>query len=364
MTDRSNPSSHSCGARPLSIVLFGTLALAPMLGGMRRVYGQQPVVRARPVDMIPAPGVADRSKPSATLDSEDQYRIGPGDQLVIQVFNRAQLSREERVDMRGMIRMPLIEEDIRAACRTENELAEEIARLYRDRQLLKSPSVYVAVKDFQSQPVAVIGSVNSPGKFLLQRRVRLLELLVFHAGGPSPKAGRKVQVLSTLPYAQCETPTGEATEGTDKRPEPRFAAYNLGDLLGGKEAANPYVHQGDIINLPAAEEAFIVGNVARPSAIPIAEPITLGRALAIVGGTLANTNKDKIRVIREVAGTSATTEILVDLNSPDKSKGKDFLLRAGDIVEVATKGGVQKFLGKMATAVIPMITGLPVYVIR
>ena len=361
MTQHSYPSPHSCGARLLSIVLFGTLALVAMPAGVRSVIGQQPGERARPVNMIPRPGVAEGSKPSTALDSDNQYRIGSGDQLAILVFNRAQLSRDERVDGRGMIRMPLIEEDIRAACRTENELAEEIARQYRERELLKSPSVYVAVKDFQSQPVAVIGSVNSPGKFMLQRRLRLRELLLLHAGGPNVGAGSKIQVLATVPLARCEaTPTGDGRDAVDTRTESTVTTYNLPDLLVGKDSSNPYVHQGDIIYIPAAEQAFVVGNVAHPMPIPIVGPLTLGRALAQAGGTLPNSKKEKIRITRETSEPGATKEILVDLNSSDRSQGQDFMLRAGDIIEVGTKGGFQKILNQM----VPMVMGLPLQVIR
>jgi polysaccharide export outer membrane protein len=354
----ANKKSFIRGTR-LSLVLFATLVVAAMSVLTRSVTGQQPGERARSVSMIPTTGVAEGSKPSAALDSDNQYRIGVGDQLTIQVFNRAQLSREERVDGSGMIRMPLIEEDIRAACRTENELAEEIARQYRERELLKSPSVYVGVKDFQSQPVAVIGSVNSPGKFMLQRRVRLRELLMLHAGGPSVGAGPKIQILATVPMARCEaTPAGDPR---DARTEGSVTAYDLADLLAGKDSSNPYVHQGDIINIPAAEQAFIVGNVAHPSPIPIAGSVTLARALAVAGGILANSKKDKIRITRETSEPGVTKEILVDLNNSDRSQGQDFALRPGDIVEVGTKSGaLQTILKQM----VPMAIGLPIQIIR
>src|SRR6185295_3222545 len=91
---------------------------------------------------------------------DDRYRIGPGDVLDIRVFNRPQLSREARVDSNGMIQMPLIEGDIRAACRTESELAKDIATLYLKYQ--RNPFVNVFVKDYSSTPVAVIGAVEKP----------------------------------------------------------------------------------------------------------------------------------------------------------------------------------------------------------
>src|SRR5262245_6860883 len=55
---------------------------------------------------------------------DDRYLIGPGDILDIRVYNRPSLSLESvRVDSRGKIRMPLIDDEIQAACRTESELA-------------------------------------------------------------------------------------------------------------------------------------------------------------------------------------------------------------------------------------------------
>jgi polysaccharide export outer membrane protein len=302
---------------------------------------------------------------SQPRSSETEYRIGPGDQLSIQVFNRAQLSREERVTMQGMIRMPLIDEEIRAACRTTMDLSEEIARLYRERDLLKNPAVFVSVKDFESQPVAVIGSVNSPGRFLLRRRIRLLELLVFHAGGPSSNAGRRIQVLSTIPRAPCES-SGDQQEpqrakAADAGDEGAMVTYELNELLSGKQEANPFVQQGDIINIPAAEQAFIIGNVVRPTAIPIVQTVTLGHALAMAGGTLPNTKKDKIRIVRETSAGS--TEIFVDLKAVNKAQGIDFPLRAGDVVEVATKGGFSKVMRDLANSIVPTATSLPMRVV-
>ncbi|HXQ35733.1 MAG TPA: polysaccharide biosynthesis/export family protein, partial [Anaerolineales bacterium] len=64
----------------------------------------------------------------AQQSPDDRYRIGAGDVLDIRIYNRPQLSREAvRVEGSGMIRMPLIETEIQAACLTEGELAKEIS---------------------------------------------------------------------------------------------------------------------------------------------------------------------------------------------------------------------------------------------
>jgi polysaccharide export outer membrane protein len=258
--------------------------------------------------------------------------------------------------------MPLIETEIQAACRTERELAEEIARLYRDAQLLKNPLVYVSVKDYQSQPVAIIGAVNSPGRFQLRRRVRLLELLVFHAGGPSSRAGRKVQILSTFRNDACKD-LGLGDEAVAAESAEGVVSYDLNELLRGNQEMNHFVNPGDIINVPAAEEVIVVGNVLRPATIPVVEPIPLARVIAMVGGTLPNSQKEKIRVTRQLPGKNETTEFLVDLKASDKSQGENFLLQGGDIVEVSGKTGFGTVLKNLANTALPIISRSSVPVI-
>jgi polysaccharide export outer membrane protein len=262
------------------------------------------------------------------------------------------------VDSHGKIRMPLLDEDIQAACMTEDSLGEDIARRYREHELLRNPTVYVSVKEYQSQPVAVLGAVNLPGKFILKRPVRLREMLVFFAGGPNPKAGAKVQILSTVQDSMC-TQEGEAPSTADAKAEPSFAVYDLQELLSGLESADPPIRRGDIINVPSAEEAYVIGNVQHPTTIPIIEPITLTRAVAIAGGFLPNSKKDKIRILRQVPGNSVGTEILVDLNSKDKNMGSDYLLRGGDIVEVSGPTGFQKVMLDMSKVFLPTLTSMP-----
>ena len=100
---------------------------------------------------------------------DDRYRIGAGDVLDIRIYNRPQLSREAvRVEGSGMIRMPLIETEIQAACQTEGELAKEISTRYA--KYYKNLQVDVFIKEYHSRQVAIIGAVNDQSRFELQRR--------------------------------------------------------------------------------------------------------------------------------------------------------------------------------------------------
>lgn len=312
----------------------------------------QPTASGEGKISIPAPGTT-----VATTSADDErYRIGPGDVLDIRIFNRPQLSRDAvRVDGRGMIRMPLIEDEIQAGCKTESELEKEIAARYLKYQ--RNPQVNVFVKEYQSKPVAVIGAVNTPGRFQLQRRVRLLELLTY-AGGQSERAGRSIQIVHSEVNSICEKPVGNADEDLSLT----FVSYNLNDTLKGDEKANPYIQPGDIISLPDAEQVYVIGNVLKPTSIPLKEPVTVSRAIAIAGGTLPDSKTDKIIINRPVQGGTGKTEIVVDLKAISKKQAEDVVLQPNDVVEVPTSGG-KRFLRTLAGAVVPSIAQLPVRVI-
>lgn len=290
----------------------------------------------------------------ATSQPDDRYRIGPGDILDIRIFNRPNLSREAvRVEGNGMIRMPLIDTEIQAACRTEGELAADIASRYT--KFYKKPQVDVFIKEYHSKQVAVIGAVNEQSRFELQRRIRLLELLTY-AKGPSPKAGQTINVVHAPPALICQK--GTANEDSSAA----FASYRLSETMQGDPRANPFIEPGDIITLPEADQVYVVGNVFTPLSIPLKEPITLSRAVAMAGGVKQDTKKDKIRIVRQEPGTATKRELIVDLSAIEKKRAEDVALLPNDIIDVPLSGG-KSFIRSLLGTVAPTVASLPVRVI-
>jgi polysaccharide export outer membrane protein len=287
--------------------------------------------------------------------ADDRYRIGPGDVLDIRIFNRPNLSRDAvRVEGNGMIRMPLIEMEIQAACKTEGELAKEIAGRYL--KFYRNPQVDVFVKEYRSVTVAIIGFVNEQGRFQLQRRIRLLELLTY-ARGPSEKAGQTINIVHSAPSIPCQPVDSTAGDLATA-----FSSYKLSDTLAGKPQANPYLQAGDIVTLPEAEQVYVVGNVLSPRAIPLSEPVTLTQAIAMAGGIAKDSKKDKIRIVRQEPGSQTRKEIMVDLIAIEKKRAEDIALLPNDIVNVQTseaKSLLRSLIGGGAQSV----TQLPVRII-
>jgi polysaccharide biosynthesis/export protein len=285
----------------------------------------------------------------------DRYRIGPGDVLDIRLFNRPNLSRDSvRVEGNGMIRMPLIDSEIEAACKTEGELAKEIASRYV--RFYRHPQVDVFIKEYHSKQAAIIGAVNEQSRFELQRRIRLLELLTY-AKGPTSRAGQTINIVHAPPVLSCEK-SGTGSEDAASA----FSSYRLSDTLRGEPAANPYIQPGDIITVPEADQVYVVGNVFTPLTIPLNEPITLSRAIAMAGGLKQDSKKDKIRIVRQESGSPTKKEILVDLSAIEKKRAEDVALLPNDIIDVPTSGG-KSFLRSLLGGVVPSVTQLPVRII-
>lgn len=353
--------------RPMSsrfrVSAFSLLAVLLTVWIDVAVAQQQPTAKQATPVAGQTPLATATSTPSEIGPEDWRYRIGPGDLLEIRIFNRPQLSLDAvRVDGRGMIRMPLIEADIQAACRTESELSQEIASLYREYQ--RNPQAFVLVKEYNSQPVAVIGAVEKPGRIQLQRRVRLLELLSF-VGGPSEKAGLRVHIAHMGNGAVCSYESGEqmgklvASEKLADEPE----IYTLTETMAGEPDSNPYIRPGDVVTIHEADQAFVVGNVYKPTAIPLRVPIRFSEAIAMAGGVLPDSSTDQIRLVRQVPGTSVKQELFINLKNINQRRTEDLMLLAGDIVDVPTQSG-KKFMRAMLTGMAPALTSLPFLIFR
>jgi polysaccharide biosynthesis/export protein len=325
-------------------------------------------------------------------NDDSSYRIGPGDLLEVRVFGRPELGREQRVGNQGKIRLPFLQ-DLSVACKTEAELAQLIAEKYT--KYLRDPQVDVFVKEYNSQPVAVIGSVTKPGRFQLQRRVRLLELLTF-SGGPLLNAGGVVNIIRGSSPDYCEIsekaavpinsqpgiarilPANEqqSSSTTPQLPEQAsqsfvdqidqdkafILSFKLQDVLVGNSDSNPYVMSGDIISIPETDQVYVVGQVAKPGPLPVRSKITLLQAIGMAGGFTIDAARGKVKVVRTEAGTNARTETIYDINEIQKRRAEDIALMPNDVVDVPTS--LKSNIGRRALGVGFGLAGtLPIYII-
>lgn len=285
------------------------------------------------------------------------YRIGPGDVIDVTVSQSATLSRTGvRVGNDGTIQLPMLDSAVSAGCKTERELAEQVKESYKKYVL--EPYVTVAVQQFNSTPVALIGAVNSPGRFQLQRPIRVLELLTF-VNGPDEKAGETIELIriSNMPY--CDgAELVKAGENGDQ-----LISLKLSETLKGETQANPFVRAGDILTVTQAEigKVFIGGNVKNPMALNVKDAVSLRQAIAMAGGLAPGAKSEQIKIHRQMNGSLNRTPIIVNFKEIELQKRDDVLLQANDIIEVP--GPKPNIFRDIVKSIIPTITQLPLRVI-
>ena len=120
------------------------------------------------------------------------YRLQPGDLLQVVVWKETDLQSEVLIRPDGGISFALAG-DLHAAGSTTDELREELQT--RVRRLIPDAVVTVSVKAVSGNRVYVIGKVNKPGDFALNRPIDVLQAISL-AGGVTPfAAADKVRVL-------------------------------------------------------------------------------------------------------------------------------------------------------------------------
>ena len=114
------------------------------------------------------------------------YFLAPGDVLEISVWQEENLQKQALVAPDGMITFPLAG-NLQAAGHSIGQLQEELKK--RLSSYLSDPVVTVALLNNSGNVVFVIGKVNKPGEFPVQRRVDVLQALSM-AGGFTPFADK------------------------------------------------------------------------------------------------------------------------------------------------------------------------------
>ena len=146
-----------------------------------------------------APG----SVPASFQASEDRYRIGFQDTLEVQIFRHPELNQRVNVNTNGTITLFRLDQPIVAVCKSERELANEIAAAYA-KNYLRNPEVNVIAVEQRSQAFAVMGAVEKPANYFINRPIRLLELLA-QALDAAPGVGAgDAEVGALLPEALLE----------------------------------------------------------------------------------------------------------------------------------------------------------------
>ena len=138
-----------------------------------------------------APTASSTSSNEAAKYSDD-FLIGPGDVLAINVWKEAEISRIVPVRPDGRISLPLIGE-LQSSGQTPKQLEAEIAKRLKD--FVADPSVTVVVQEIRSQKFNVLGMVTHPGSYPLAKPMTVVDAIATAGGFRDFAKQRDIYVL-------------------------------------------------------------------------------------------------------------------------------------------------------------------------
>ena len=270
--------------------------------------------------------LAQVESPGANLPAQ---AIGRADLLAISVYGAPELTRTVRVSPEGLIRLPMLREQIEAQGLMPAEVETRIAAALAQEQILVDPAVTVTIAEYHSRPISVLGAVKSPLTFQALGKTTLLEALT-RAQGLSEDAGPEILLTRT------------AGDGDAARVE-HIPVKKLIDAAD--PAWNVTLEGGEEIRVPQAGRVFVAGNVKHPGAFRMdgAGDTTVLKALALAEGLAPFATKDAY-IFRSGPGSDGgRTEIPVALSKILERAAPDVALAANDILYVQpppTRGAV------------------------
>ena len=129
---------------------------------------------------------------SGTPETVPEYRLGFGDEIEVKFFNNEQFNEMIGVRPDGRITLERIG-DIYVTGMTPSQLDSLVTVTYAD--IIRDPEVTVFVRKFGSYQVYVLGEVNKPGGYPVERNMTIVQVLAVAGGVPFSGALGSVMVL-------------------------------------------------------------------------------------------------------------------------------------------------------------------------
>ncbi|MBI3313084.1 MAG: polysaccharide export protein [Candidatus Omnitrophica bacterium] len=126
-----------------------------------------------------------------TGPAAENYHIGVGDLLEVEVYDEPDLTKEVRVLTDGTISFPLLG-SVKAVHLAVGELEKELTDLLAAKYLV-NPHVTVFVKEFSS--IYVFGEVKKPGSFPIFGKITVFEAITLAGGFTEVANPSKVKIV-------------------------------------------------------------------------------------------------------------------------------------------------------------------------
>ncbi|HEU4720890.1 MAG TPA: SLBB domain-containing protein [Gemmatimonadaceae bacterium] len=271
-------------------------------------------------------GSTTQFEPNLAGPVDANYRLGPGDRLVLILTGDVEASYELPVTREGFVVIPQVGQLFVANLtlgELDRVLATRLARVYSGVRGNNSGTTRfsISVARLRSNQVYVVGDVRRPGSYVVSSAGTALTAL-YAAGGPTMngslrsveirRAGRTVDVLDVYDY-----------------------------LVRGDASHDVRLQTGDVVFVPVhGPRVRILGEIARPATYELRGTETLSDLLRSAGGFQADASRQRVHIERILPPAERSEpgrdRVTIDVSSAALASGAGpaIPLQDGDVVRV------------------------------
>ncbi|MEY4762955.1 MAG: hypothetical protein RLZZ200_2811 [Pseudomonadota bacterium] len=213
-------------------------------------------------------------------EADPVYRLGEGDVVSLQVWNRSELSGRHVVGPDGQFTVPYVG-PMKVLSMTREEAAAAIGKQLG--RLYTNPTVTLDVEQYQGNHITVLGRVQSPGLLHFDRPPMLLDALA--RAGSLPVLDKQATLTRVAVF-----------RGRDK-----IIWVDLKRLLSnGDLSYNIRLKPNDLVYIPDSSDTmvYVMGAVLRPGAYRLTPDMSLLDAIAQAGGPTEDADGTQISLHR------------------------------------------------------------------
>lgn len=243
--------------------------------------------------------------PLSDIPVPDDYVVGPGDELRVQMYGKENASYKLKVNRDGSVEFPKLG-PISVAGLTFQQVSDTLQSRIAEQFIgVDSAISFGALRTMQ---IFVMGDAYRPGAYNVNALTTVSQALQIAGGIDTVGSLRKIQVKRA----------GQTVQNVD--------LYKM--LIWGNTEQDIRLRAGDTIFIPAkGTEVTVDGLVKRPAIYELSGPAAIGSVLEVAGGLKADALREVMVTRRGENGTQ-----VFNLNLASGSD-RNFTIRDGDKIE-------------------------------
>lgn len=257
-------------------------------------------------------------EPNVNLATPANYQLGPGDEVIIDIWGASQNTIREQISPDGTINIQdlgVVNLNGMTIAQASDFLKRELSKIYSDSQ----NSIQVTLGNARSISINVMGEVLVPGTYQLSSFSTVFHAL-YSAGGVSEIGSlRNIQVVRN----------GENIATVD--------VYDF--IMKGKVQDDIRLQEGDVVIVPPYEALVkITGKVKRPMRYEMKKDETVNTLLKYAGYFAADGYKGSLSIVRQAGREYSICTV-------DEKDYSVFKIKDGDVVTAAAM--LDRFTNKL-----------------